>query len=302
MAKSSGIDNVLQEGTVVLDVTFHLPMLTKHERTKKVETLGNQNWFSISKRIANSKAYNRMCGLSMDTRAWIMRRMLPCRITRRGVYLIPVKLLPNVLEHLDEVEREYTSLADQFVAEYEQCKEDAKEQLQDAYNEQNYQSAAAMRAACWVEKRVFEMTLPTESKVGKELASVELQKARETWNKAAQDVTWALRQQFADLVSTLTERLTIQPDGSKRKLTDKTVDSMVEWIELFSKRNLLGDAELTKLASQTIDILKGKDAESIRSSDRLRERMAGEFSKLKTTIDEMLVDAPSRQISFEDEE
>jgi hypothetical protein len=74
----------------------------------------------------------------------------------------------------------------------------------------------------------------------------------------------------------------------------------VEWLELFSKRNVLGDAELAEMVEQAKGVLEGVDVKDLRNDGKFRADIGQQMVEVKERLDSLLVNAPSRKISFDD--
>jgi hypothetical protein len=218
------------------------------------------------------------------------------------MHLIPVQSLQEISDYLDEAERKFKAHADAFLAEYDQVKATAKERLASKFNDADYPSEAYLRRAFWVERQLIEIGVPAESKVGSVISDMERAKAQKKWSEAAEDVTFALREQFRDLVSSLAERLEPNPDGSKKALHESALVKVLDWMKLFQNRNVLNDTEMDSLIAQAKNVLKGRArmVDEIRGDTTLRSKLAGEMSKIKIALDKTLENVPSRRIVFDD--
>jgi hypothetical protein len=274
--------------------------MTRSNRTGDVQTDADKAWFSITKKIIRSKTYSKLCSLSLKFTDWLRFYEVKSPFSR-GYHLIPISLVDVVYARLDEVEKEYMSLAAVFVQEYEQCKEQAKLRLGLMYEECNYPSVDRIRNGFRVDRRLMELTVPGQSKVGSAINNLEKSKAQRQWQEAAEEVTYALREQFRELVAHLADRLEPWSDGKRRALHASAVDKVVEWMNLFNNRNILNDDEMDKLVAQAKEVMKGKPAKMLRDNDTMRVQLQGEMNKVKAALDTLLVNAPSRRISFEED-
>ena len=75
---------------------------------------------------------------------------------------------------------------------------------------------------------------------------------------------------------------------------------MKEFLATFDIRNIADDRELAPVVERMRSLLQGVDAESLRTSDLLRERMAAQLAKIANQVDQMPAVKKTRLITFED--
>ena len=105
----------------------------------------------------------------------------------------------------------------------------------------------------------------------------------------------ALRDEFSGLVHRITERFS-NGNGEKPKIfKNGTVNNFYDFFETFKERNIFKDDQLAELVEQAKGILGSQSAESIRSSEHLKEdikKRMGAVEEEMATIFEM----PRRKI------
>lgn len=293
--------NTLRENTVVLRLVFHCPVMAATEITKRVDTDGNQRWFSINKRLLTSAAYKELCDEAYSTTNWVAKRQVPGDLQLAASYhAIPVASVAEVDSYVNESELRYMDAVSRFLAEYEECKERARDELKDSYREADYRPTTQLQRCFWVEKKWIELGVPSESKLGTFISEIERAKVARQWEEDAAAVTMALRSGLADLVGGLAERLKPAPDGTKRRLHESALTSTLEWLELFNNRNVLNDTECEVLVTKARRLLQGKSVELLRENDFFRGRLANQMDEIKQAVDKLITDAPGRRIVLED--
>ena len=106
----------------------------------------------------------------------------------------------------------------------------------------------------------------------------------------------AFLEEFAKLVSHLTERLLGDDDGQPKVFRDSAVENLREFFERFQRLNVRSNDQLDQLVEQAKGILGNTPAPSIRRFDAVRDRVARELSGVQAALDGMLVDRPRRSI------
>jgi len=301
----------LFDNTVCLAVTFH--RAGQHRRIRQgeaevVSTSGNgdkpdQERFSVGKRIFASDHYRAAMKIAGKFDQWLRKRAVPCPL-KRGTELIPVGMLDEVYAELDRAQTAYNAEADSLLAEYEKLKADARRDLKDLYREEDYPTPARLRQSFWVERRMFDFSPPGEAKLSETVYRQERQRWTDTFAEAEDEVRQALRESLLMLVSHLAERLQPSPDGKKKVLHDSAVDKVVEFLELFDRRNVLDDEELKALVVRARRVLNGDSsmADALRQDGAVREIVRRRMDEVKTRLDALIKSGPARVVSFDEED
>lgn len=290
----------LQEKTVILDVIFHRPGSHRSESGEKVDTKANKRWLSVTKKLFESKAYNEARLIQTNAGIWLKRRSVPCGL--EGYFVLALSMVDEVIQHMDEQDALLKAKVEEFAVEYDKIVEEAKKELQDMFDPRRYPTANHYRRGIWMERRFVELGIPDPVKIGDALYEVEREKAKKRWADASEEVVYALREEFAKLIGHISEKLTPSPDGSKKVLKDAALDKVLEWIDLFSKRNVLDDKQLDVLVKRSKDVLNGVDLKSLRKDESAKDLLAKRMETVKVKLDAMLVNKPARLIRFDDEE
>jgi hypothetical protein len=103
------------------------------------------------------------------------------------------------------------------------------------------------------------------------------------------------------LIAHLAERLEPNIEGKTKRLHKTAISKVLDWIEMFKNRNVLGDEEMEQLIAEAKSVLAGNPASIVRDNNALRSSLQGEMNQVKAKLDLLLVNAPSRRISFEEE-
>jgi len=314
----------LFDNTVCLAVTFH--RAGQHRRIRRGEaevvSVGNggnkpdqgqftigggdksdQGQFSVNKRIFSSDHYQAAMSIAHKFSAWLHNRSVPCPL-KRGTELIPVTMLDEVYAELDRAQTEYGVEADALLAEYEQLKQEAQQRLKDLYREDDYATPEQLRRAFWVERRMFDFSPPGEAKLSEAVYQQERNRWQETFAEAEQEVRLALRESMLSLVSHLAEKLQPLSDGKKVVLHESAVNKVVEFLDLFDRRNVLNDQELKVLVAKARQVLNGDGmmTEALRRDETVRDIVSRRMEEVKTGLNFLIKNGPARVISFDEED
>ncbi|MCD0459081.1 hypothetical protein [Roseiconus lacunae] len=106
----------------------------------------------------------------------------------------------------------------------------------------------------------------------------------------------AFAEELSQLVGHLAERLSGGADGSQKVFRDSAVTNLVEFFDRFERLNIRSNEQLDDLVAEARRIISGKQAESLRSNDNLREQIASDLSRVEMSLDGWLTDRPRRSI------
>jgi len=303
--------SALQKDCVLLSLTFHRVGLNRRGEKSALADGVDRVLFGVSKQIMHSEAYDRAVQIAADTRRWIEARSLwaterkDCELhgvhsILRGAYFVPTNLLPEVYSRLAEAEKAYQEAADAFAAEYEACKANAALRLNSHYREADYPTVERVRSSFWVEWRLVDWGTPGAEKVGAAVHSAEESKARAFWSGVEQEVASAMRESMGGLVDRLVNGLGVKANGQRNVVTAATYVQFGEFLDLFSKRNVLNDSELAKLAEKAKAVMDGTSLDDLRYNEGFRAQAKQEFDQIAAGLDTLLQE-PARLVVFEDD-
>lgn len=283
------MSNTLFDKTTCLSITFHMPGRNRHASTDKIETDADKRELVLTKRIFDSDNYRRCIQIAVKTRNWLNTRAVPSPL-KEGTYLIPVGLLDQVEEKLQEVIGQYREAAAAFVAEYPELIDQWKEKLGSHFDAGNYPPAEDMRRRFWVERMVlnFSPARPDDIDQNREIES------------AINEIRVALRTGLLELVEKMSGMLGERKDGKKRGFQSKALEGFKEWMDLLPARLVVDDDQLVKIAKKAKEILAGKSADDLREPSQLRDKVRTELTKVGEKLQGMLKDMPVRSFGFED--
>jgi len=107
----------------------------------------------------------------------------------------------------------------------------------------------------------------------------------------------AFSEEFAKLVSHLTERLTARgDDGRPVVFRDSAIGNLREFFERFRSLNIHSSPEMDELIDQARGALDGVAPGDLRDSSALRQQVARQLEQVSGTLDGMLQSQPRRAI------
>jgi len=179
----------------------------------------------------------------------------------KGIYFVKNDQVEIFEQTLTEARRVlHEEVVPAFLETYEQYKQAAKKPaaeggLGDLYNEADYPSVEDLRKSFDLKWSWMQLSVPDE--LPDEIREREVQKLKDSFLEAQEEIKLALREGFKDLVAHAIDRLTPDADGKRKVFCESTFTKFTEFFETFSARNLMEDAELEAVVDQAKKIISG---------------------------------------------
>ena len=275
-------------------------MLSADMMDGHVLTDADLKWVSATKRILDSDCHRKVAARDRELRAYLKVHALPSPL-KSGMFLLPIGLVEDVSVKIEEFEQERAELVEEFADEYDAVIEAARERLGSLFNAEDYPPVNVARASFTCQWQLLAFSVPGKLKeVSHAIWKKEQAKAEAHWREVSVEVQRALRESFRDLIGHMADRLTPDGGGERRVFKTASVTKVVEFLELFNKRNVIGDDELATLVDQARDVLDGVDPNDLRTDDELRDAVQVEFAGMKAKLEDMVGNIPKRRITFDD--
>lgn len=262
-----------------------------------MEKIGNSEWVRGRKHLISPAALNPIRAVVSRARKDMERQSLPFPVV--GLTLVPKEQLSRIEDCLSKHRTDYWREVAKFEAHFEEAREAARENLGDLFCEADY--PINIRGRFGFEWQYFTLDVP--GKVGvlsPEIYRREKEKFYAMMDETRELAVAALRQEFADHVSHIVERLTRSADGKPKIFKNCMVEKIQAYLDVFDARNLFGDEQLAELVEQAKSIVGGVSPESIRENVWLKNSIAEGMGKIKQTIDQAIIDLPRRKIRLPD--
>jgi len=129
-----------------------------------------------------------------------------------------------------------------------------------------------------------------------ELYAQEQSRVAERFDEAVRLAEEAFTSELAGLVSHLAERLSGSDDGRPKIFRDSAITRLTEFFERFRTLSIRSQAELEQLVDRVQGLVRGIEPQQLRNEASLRQHVARELAQVQTSLDEMLIERPRRQI------
>lgn len=227
---------------------------------------------------------------------------IPIPDLRIGTYAATFETIEAVDRKIAEYESyRQNNLVPALIDAYDRILGESRVQLKDLYDPADYPTRDELRPAFKVDLEYRDFgRVPTQ--LPWSIRQRELEKGSDKINTLADSMKKILRVQMAELVIQLTKSLA--PDektGKKKRIYDSTLDRFEEFLDSFQRRKIASDDELSEMVDRAKALLSGVDPEILRKSDNLRETIAAGFTEVKNRLEQMIVEAPDREIRLDDD-
>ena len=258
-----------------------------------MEQIGNSAWLKGRKHLINPETLNPIRAVVSRARKAMELQALPFPI--HSLTLIPKEQLARIEECLAKHRSDYWTEVDKFCDQYEEARESARENLGDLFSEADY--PINIRSRFGFEWQYLTLDVPGKAGIlTPEIYEREKAKFEAMMEETRELAMGALRQEFADHVGHIVERLTRSEDGRPKVFKNCMVEKIQGYLDVFDARNLFGDEQLAELVSKAKAIIAGVSPESIRENIWLKNGIAEGMGKIKQAIDGAIIDLPRRKV------
>lgn len=263
--------------------------------------------FRLGKKLILCEEYDSVrefqCGFKSD----LLKNFCNPSFIDEGLYFVKTEALGSVIKEIKAATKVLRGRVDKFLEVYPSKVKAARAILGEQFNAANYPDINTLLNAFSIDYRVVKLDVPEG--LPPEIRQEEEKKLRDTFKAAEQELTLALREGFSKILEHVTDRLQPGEDGKRKKFTDTLFVDFVGFIESFSNKNILGDAELNKLVEQAKGVWQSvangtgqdlsKAAKRVREIEPVREKALAALSAVKSELDKTIAEMPSRAFDFE---
>lgn len=250
---------------------------------------------TASKRLIDTKnaTYRTLTAIKSQASSYWRSMTLP--YPQEGIRLIKQSDVAAFEDKMREFKEQLAAAASNLQLEYESLKEAAREKLGDLFNPLDYPpTLEGVFEIKWeyppVEPPNYLMTFNPE------LYSQEQSRVQQRFEAAVVMAENAFAEQLQEMISHLIERLTDEPDGTKKTFKASAIENFKEFYENFRRMNVRSNAQLENLIQQANDIVSGVDVTALRKNNDLRQNLSNQMQTVKTTLDTMITNAPRRRV------
>lgn len=247
------------------------------EKHNKATPIGRYNKKLLPGEV---KSYEKVCKMASAIRDFHYTQTM--EYDQLGVRLLPAGIYMDYTTKLREMQRDFDRAVEEFLADYDTLKAQARVMLNGLFNEGDYPTIENLRGKFGVQLRVlpfpdadqFGVVLPEEELVGIR-QDIEAQ-AQAAIENAMRDL-W---ERLYDVVARMSERLS-QPNAVFR---DSLVENVREIVDLLPQLNFTEDKRLSELCQQVDDKLAVHEPDTLRNDPFTRSQAARQATEIQSVM------------------
>lgn len=221
----------------------------------------------------------------------------------KGVRLIRRDLVEQFDSQMANFRLELQSNIDGLLGSYKNLKQKARQDLGQLYASKDYPDPDTLAEEFSIVWGYPSVDPPNYLKeLNPKLFEQEQARVAAKFEEAMATAQQVLAAEMSELIGHLADKLAPGEDGKKKQLNDKALKGLSEFVERFRQCGVHSSPELDQMIKQVEQITKGVDLQAIKAEPDAQQKLFSDVSNIKTTLDQMLVDAPDRKIDLEDEE
>jgi hypothetical protein len=270
--------------------------LAPEQRTTAARVFhADRELLSASKLILDTKnpAYRAVAAVRSEASSYWRTVTLP--FPEAGIRLLPQNSLGMFASTMQTYRDRLQHAAQDLATQYDTIKSEAQRRLGALFNPADYPTTL---------DGLFdlEVSYPTIEPPGYLMAlhpdvyQAEQARVRERFENAVELAEQAFATELQRLTAHLAERLTGLHDGQPKVFRDSAVENLREFFERFQRLNIRSSPELDALVEQAQQTINGIEPQTLRDSNRLRQMVANDFTRIEAAVGELLVDRPRRSI------
>ena len=206
--------------------------------------------------------------------------------------VLPVEMNFKFMGEMTSAIADFDGAADTFASQWNTITANAPTRLASMFKASEYPSKEAVRRMFRVEvrRRPIPRSNDWRIDVSKDMMAALRKEVEENLRDSAKQMTFACFKRVRDVVLTMVEGLerhgVKKPGGEKMQFfTRKTVENVVELVDIMDELNITEDPELTRIVSEIRTELTIWDVDMLKDDPLLRERVASKGREILGDID-----------------
>jgi hypothetical protein len=252
----------------------------------------SHEWLTATKKLVDPDSLKPVNSIVNSARSYLTTMSLPFPI--HGMVFAPKEMISRVDSKLEEFKAEFNKTVEEFLDGYPQLRETASVHLGGLFNEMDYPVDVKAKFAFMWRFIILEVPNGKTGILDPEIYEREKDKFIRTMDEARELAVQSLRDEFAGMISRITERFS-NGDAKPKVFKNGTVNNLYGFFENFRERNIFQDDQLAELVDKAKAILGNESAESIRSNEQVKEQIRTGMEGVEKAMAEIL-SMPRRKI------
>ena len=291
--------NDLAKKTVCIKILMHKFGETRKANNAHVSVEGSEGnskpaspdkeMVYVSKRLFDSPEMREIRRFDFETRNLLFNPAFGlCLPFEIGIHLLPIAKIQQTEDLLKQRAEEREALVKKFLKAYPELVKNASKRLRGLYNATDYPPVKEVAKEFSFYWQYVSFDVPGKLKeLSSEMWNQEREKAAKRMAEAAENIQLVLRESMLQLVKKMSDRLKSDPDVKPLVFRNTLVANLTEFLGNFDFRNVTDDAQLQAVVKQARSLLDGVDADALRNTDTLREKVQKEMGKMAKSLEKM---------------
>ena len=271
--------------------------LNSDQKTQAAESFGAEGTsISAGKRLIDTKheAYRNLTSLrSQITRYWKDNSLAFPEET--GVRLIKQDRISEFDSAFRRYRSELNDAVRQLDVHFSDLKEAARLRLGALYDDSDYPTS--LEGEIEMNWEFPNLEVPSYLRqLNPAVYAEQSRKVTERFERSVEIAEQAFIEQLDGLVNHLAERISSSEDGRPKIFRDSAVQNFKEFFDRFRSLNVSSNEQLDELVARCEQMVSGVQPQQLRDNESLRRSLATNLSTVQSSLDQMLVDRPRRNI------
>jgi hypothetical protein len=273
-----------------------LKSLSTEQKARAADTFGaEQQFLSAGKKLLDTRdpAFRAVTAVRGNASSYFKAVSLP--YPEPGIRLIRQTDIDEISIRMRGFKQELDEAVDTLSDRFDELKQVARGRLGDLFNPGDYPlSLSGLFDVTWE----FPSVEPPSylQQLNPALYEQECNRVRSRFDEAVQLAEAAFTDELAKLVEHLAERITGDDDGRPKVFRDSVVENLQSFFERFRTLNIRSNDQLDELVDRVQRVVRGVEPQQLRDKQSLRQKIATQLSSVQSSLDQMLVDRPRRNI------
>ncbi len=270
--------------------------LTTEQKSRAAESFGAQGKaISAAKRLIDTRNENYRALTSLKTSIVSYWKESSLAFPEPGIRLIR----QDRIEQFDTRLQQYRNELAEGVVKLDDCfaelTEAARQRLGSLYNHSDY--PVSLREEFAVEWDFPNVNAPEYlRRLNPEVYQQQARLVAERFEQTVAMAEEAFIQELDQLVSHLVERLSGDEDGKQKVFRNSSLTNLTSFFGRFRELNVRSNQQLDQLVDRCEQLVSGVAPQSLRDNDSLRSSLCGRLSGLQSSLDQLMVERPRRNI------
>lgn len=206
-----------------------------------------------------------------------------------GQYLMPLSKVEEITAIVHQYQAARETRLDRFENSYAELKEKAKGKLGEFYNDNEYPPFSEIRKRYTIDYKWISNSVPEElKKLSDRIGQEESRRRRAEMDKLAGELKTIMRQSYLELITHLSDKLgRDDKTGKFNTLPESRVKDLLEFIEAFNSKNVIGDTNLAGLVEKAKLALGSSGMRELNSNAELRDQVVTKISEIKQEVEDL---------------